>query len=146
MKALFAQDWKGPLEFICRPPWCFPCPLKELDEEVNRPVHPETSAASHWRLQNKPALCSADGGDMKDPDPLVLTGSSQPDRLYRIKASSSDFGFFTVSLSVFIKMYWNSWIVIIDSSTTYFQGLNGWDAADVMLLTYPYPIFFLFSS
>lgn len=42
---------------------------------------------------------------MKDPDPLVLTGSSQPDRLYRIKASSSDFGFFTVSLSVFIEMY-----------------------------------------
>lgn len=39
MKALFAQRWKGPPEFICSLHWCFPCRLKELSEEVVWLVH-----------------------------------------------------------------------------------------------------------
>lgn len=46
MKTLFAQDWKGPPEFICRLHWCFPCPLEELNEEVVRAVHPQPAAGT----------------------------------------------------------------------------------------------------
>lgn len=53
MKALFAQHWKGPPEFICRPRWCFPCPLKQLNEEVvwsgqppNLPLGPQSASTA----------------------------------------------------------------------------------------------------
>lgn len=70
MKALFAQDWKGPPEFICRLHWCFPCPLKELNEEVIRAGHPQPCPVGlHCLLpshtdgcRTNKLLCSGDGG------------------------------------------------------------------------------------
>lgn len=68
MKTLFAHDWKGPPEFICRLHWCFPCPLEELNEEVVRAVHPQPAAGTSpppvvsQGPRNKPLLCSGDGG------------------------------------------------------------------------------------